>query len=91
MSSTQTASTKSPAPSNANGTAEPTNDQQNDQQNGPASLDEGYPEQKHAGAVGLGPEYGKMHAAVSTSSLSDVDFARHAHVIDRPPAINSLD
>ncbi|THG92845.1 hypothetical protein EW026_g8201 [Hermanssonia centrifuga] len=25
--------------------------------------DGGYPEQKHAGAVGLGPEYGKTHAA----------------------------
>ena len=33
-------------------------------QNG-AAPQEGYPEQKHAGAVGLGPEYGKMHRAVS--------------------------
>ena len=31
--------------------------------------EEGYPPQKHAGAVGLGPEYGKMREAVSGVSL----------------------
>lgn len=30
-----------------------------------AAPEGGYPEQKHAGAVGLGPEYGKMREAVS--------------------------
>lgn len=29
--------------------------------------EEGYPPQKHAGAIGLGPEYGKMREAVSSS------------------------
>lgn len=35
--------------------------------NGPAPTEPegGYPEQKHAGAVGYGPEYGRMHQAVS--------------------------
>lgn len=60
-----TSEPKAPAPTNENG-ADAT--EQNDTEK-PAGDEEGYPEQKHAGAVGLGPEYGKMHAAVSVQSF----------------------
>lgn len=49
----------------------------------PNAMDEeGYPPQKHAGAIGLGPEYGKMREAVggvrcfSTKASSLTPFCR---------------
>jgi hypothetical protein len=44
---------------------------QTEQDGAPAiAPDSGYPPQRHAGAVGLGPEYGKDTSAVSTEHIS---------------------
>ena len=58
---------KSPAPSNQDGADDAG---ENGEANGAG---EGYPEQKHAGAVGLGPEYGRMRKAVSALAILSVD------------------
>ena len=64
---------KSPT-SNQNG-ADQTQEHDSEQSTGDQG---GYPEQKHAGAVGIGPEYGKMREAVSRRGSSYlVEFLRH--------------
>ena len=46
--------------------------------------EEGYPPQKHAGAVGLGPEYGKMREAVSTCCLFlDSLYSTELHLLEQ--------
>lgn len=48
------------------GTAQQQNGADQDQTDAAKTEPEGgYPEQKHAGAVGLGPDYAKTHSAVS--------------------------
>ena len=45
-----------------NGTAE--QQKQGEDEGAPTEPDGGYPPQKHAGAIGLGPEYGQMRRTV---------------------------
>ena len=72
--STPAASTKSINPSNPEAQNATNSPAQRNGSNGTtehesgassATPENGYPEQRHAGAVGLGPEYGQQNRAVS--------------------------
>lgn len=63
--STKSVSSKNPDAQNATNSPKQQNGDAEQEQNGSSTEpDGGYPPQKHAGAVGLGPEYGKNQQAV---------------------------